>query len=123
MISGVVTGSERGCRQALPAPPPGKPLRKFFAAALGARAIDARFDGPVSGLVSMALAGVAELVDALDLGSSVARRGGSSPSARTKSVRAGAGTESVPAGTPPMAQRHAKTRLRFLEKADERRCR
>ncbi len=30
------------------------------------------------------LAGVAELVDALDLGSSAARRGGSSPSTRTK---------------------------------------
>ena len=29
-------------------------------------------------------AGVAELVDALDLGSSAARRGGSSPSIRTK---------------------------------------
>ena len=35
----------------------------------------------------IALAGVAELVDALDLGSSDASRGGSSPSARTKRFR------------------------------------
>src|SRR5690554_4373436 len=36
------------------------------------------------GLARALFAGVAELVDALDLGSSAARRGGSNPSARTR---------------------------------------
>ena len=42
-----------------------------------------RKTGGVSGKC-FAVAGVAELADALDLGSSAARRGGSSPSARTR---------------------------------------
>src|SRR5690606_388524 len=38
---------------------------------------------PLKGLDSALFAGVAELVDELDLGCSAARRGGSNPSART----------------------------------------
>ena len=40
------------------------------------------------------LAGVVELVDTPDLGSGVARRGGSSPSARTKAWQVSAGWHS-----------------------------
>ena len=43
--------------------------------------------GAAAGGAASGFAGVAELVDALDLGSSDASRGGSSPSARTKSWR------------------------------------
>ncbi len=60
----------------------------FFAAAAVARAIGRASGGRRRAGLS-ARAGVAELVDALDLGSSVARRGGSSPSARTRPPRDG----------------------------------
>ena len=52
----------------------------FFSAYRVCHAID---PGPRKGKRSSGRAGVAELVDALDLGSSGESRGGSSPSART----------------------------------------
>ena len=47
------------------------------------------------GFDSATEAGVAELVDALDLGSSASRRGGSSPSTRTRKGQAGGGARSL----------------------------
>src|SRR6185369_17787993 len=59
----------------------------------------------------VAIAGVAELVDALDLGSSIARCGGSSPFART-SFRPSA-------SAPPAGHRRRRTIMQIVETSNE----